>query len=284
MAPHYWHLLASEQTDLLFLPPFNRDFARLQEWCNRWCLMLNPNKTKALVISTARTVSPPHVDLVLSGVYIRSSPNLDILGVKFDSKLTFKDHVRGIVSRVSRRIGILRLVKHICGHLCFTSLLFCICCPNPWVCSPVWGSAAECHLQLLERQVFRWPGCVPSRVSCSVIDVVWLGLGCCTRLIRTLITICSASFHHLLQLEFDKPELRAQLIYWSFKYQGVERPNLLGLSCRLRFDWGIILPSLRLTLECWMGSRVQSTFDCFPELCFFQFSVAQVLWGCECNL
>ena len=30
--------------------------------------------------------------------------------VKFDRKLTFEDHVRGIVS-VSQRIGILRLVK-----------------------------------------------------------------------------------------------------------------------------------------------------------------------------
>ena len=50
---------------------------------------------------------------VLSGVSIRASLNLDILGVKFDSKLTFGDHVRGIVSRVPQRIGILRLVKRI---------------------------------------------------------------------------------------------------------------------------------------------------------------------------
>ena len=55
----------------------------------------------------------PHGDLVLSGVSIRASTNLDILDVKFDSKLTFEDHVRVIVSRVSWRIGILRLVKRI---------------------------------------------------------------------------------------------------------------------------------------------------------------------------
>ena len=28
-----------------------------------------------------------------------------------------------------------------------------------------------------------------------------------------------------------------------------------------------------------MGSKVQSTVGCFPELCFLQFSVAQVLVG-----
>ena len=44
-------------------------------------------------------------------VSIFASPNRDILGLKFDSRLTFEDHVRGIVSCVSQRIGILRLLK-----------------------------------------------------------------------------------------------------------------------------------------------------------------------------
>ena len=92
--------------------------ARIQEWCNHWCIILNPNKTKALVVSRSRTVNPPHGDLVLSGVSIRDSPNLDILCVKFDSKLTIEYHVRGIVSRVFQRIGILRLVKRIFVDTC----------------------------------------------------------------------------------------------------------------------------------------------------------------------
>ena len=91
----------------------NRDLARIQQWCNHWYMILNNNKTKALVFSRSRTVNPPHGDLALSGVSISASPNLDILGVKFDSWLTFEDHVRGIVSRVSQRICILRLVKRV---------------------------------------------------------------------------------------------------------------------------------------------------------------------------
>ena len=70
---------------------------------NLWCMILNPNKTKALVVSRSRTVSPPHGDLVLSGVSIRASSNLDILDMKFDSKLTFEDHVRGGMFPVSLR-------------------------------------------------------------------------------------------------------------------------------------------------------------------------------------
>ena len=76
-------------------------------------MILNPIKTKALVDSRSRTVNPPHGDFVLYGVSICASTNLYILGLKFDSRITFEDHVRGIVSRVSQRIGILRLVKHV---------------------------------------------------------------------------------------------------------------------------------------------------------------------------
>ena len=107
------------------------------------------------MVSRSRIVNPPHGDFVLSGVSIRASPNLDILGVKFDSKLTSKDHVRGIVFCASQRIGILRLVKRV---FVYTSVL--LRCHYVFVlqileyCSQVWGSAAECHLQVLERQVY----------------------------------------------------------------------------------------------------------------------------------
>ena len=149
MTPHYWQL-----------------FKRIQEWFNHWCMIPNPNKTKAFVVSRSRTVSPPHGDLVLSGVSIRASPNfdIDIFGVKFNSKLPFGDHVRGIVSRVSQRIGILRLVKRISvDNSVLLHCYFPFVLPILQYCSPVWGSAAACHLQLLERQVYSVDGLCPDQ-------------------------------------------------------------------------------------------------------------------------
>ena len=74
----------------------NRDLARIQEWCKHWCTVLNHNKSRASVFSRSRAMNHTHVYLVLSGVSIRASTNLDILGVKFDGKLNFEDHVRGV--------------------------------------------------------------------------------------------------------------------------------------------------------------------------------------------
>ena len=79
------HLSNIEYNIIEKIVTINRDLARIQEWCNHWCMILNLNKTKAVVVSRSRTVTPPYGDLVISGVSIRATPNLNILGVKSDS-------------------------------------------------------------------------------------------------------------------------------------------------------------------------------------------------------
>ena len=171
-------------------------------------MILDSYKTKALVVSRSRTVSPPHGDFVLSGVSILASSNLNVLHVKFDSKLTFEGHVHGSVSHVSQRIGILRLVKHIfVDTFVLLRCYFTFVLPILEYCFHVWESAAECTFCFLTARCIWGPGFVPIKVSCCcVIDIGWLGLVCYTRLNQTLITVCSASFH-LLLLKFDIPKL-----------------------------------------------------------------------------
>ena len=148
---------------------------------------------KALVVSGSRTVNPPYGDLVLSGVSICASPDLDILGVKLDSRLTFEYHVRGIVSRVSKRIGILRLWS--------VSLWTPLCCfvADMHLFSQSLSFVLRCGDLLLNNVIFsywhtrciRWPGFALIRLSCCVIDVMLLHCVCCARLIRIWIIVCS---------------------------------------------------------------------------------------------
>ena len=60
-----------------------------------------------------------------------------------------------------------------------------------------WGQLLNVIVSFLSTRSIGIQTLVPIRVSCRVIDVVWLGLVCCRRLIRTLIAVCSAS------LEFE---------------------------------------------------------------------------------
>ena len=77
--------------------------------------------------------------------------------------------MRGIVSRVSQKIGILRLVKRVFVD---TSVLlrcyYAFVLPILEYCSHVWGSAAECHLQLLKRQVYSVARLCPDQTFLSL--------------------------------------------------------------------------------------------------------------------
>ena len=85
------------------------------------------------------------------------------------------------------------------------------------------GQLLNVTFSFLSHRCIRWPGFVPIGVSCRyVIDVLLLGIVCCIRLIRTLIIVCSASFH-LLLLEFDLRDLRyrTSIRVWSIKAKKV---------------------------------------------------------------
>ena len=132
----------------------NRDLEKIGNWCCAWGMKVNSLKTKTMVISRSRTAVPAFPDLVMSGVVLGEEKQLKILGVTFDRKLTFESHLRGVASSAAQKLGILRKawgVFHDCALVrkCFWSFLL----PVLEYCSPVWCSAADCHLALLDRIV-----------------------------------------------------------------------------------------------------------------------------------
>ena len=103
--------------------------------------------------------------LTMGGTVLKESDNLAILGVTFDSKMTFEKHLRSVSRAASQRLGILRQswkVFHdrlLLGR-CFRGFVL----PVLEDCSADWCSATDTHLRLLDRVVsrtsfFNW-GCV----------------------------------------------------------------------------------------------------------------------------
>ena len=153
------------------------------------------------MVGRSRTVNPPHDDLFLSVLSICASPNLDNLCMKFDCRLTFDDHVRGIVTQ---RIGILRFVMRV-----FVDTSVLLCCyyafvlPTLEYCSPVWGSDAECHFQLLERQVYS--------VARHCPDQTFLSL-CHRRHVAALCMLCKVNLNsnHCLFSELPSASVKVR--------------------------------------------------------------------------
>ena len=85
-----------------------RDFGRVSEWCDLWGMKLNASKTKTMTVSRSRTVHPQSPPLTLGGTVLKKSDDLIILGVTFDSKMTFEKHLHLVSSAAYQRLGILR--------------------------------------------------------------------------------------------------------------------------------------------------------------------------------
>ena len=95
--------------------------------------------------------SPP---LTIGGTVLKESNDLVILGVTFDSKMTFEKSLRPVSRAASQRLGIFRTswrVFHdrwLLGR-CFHGFVLHVL----EYCLAVWCSAADRHLKLLDRAV-----------------------------------------------------------------------------------------------------------------------------------
>ena len=89
---------------------------------------------------------PQSPTLTIDGTVLKESDDLVILGVTFDSKMTFEKHLRSVSRAASQRLGILRKswrVFHDRSLLrrCFWGFVL----PVLEYCSVVWCSAADTH-------------------------------------------------------------------------------------------------------------------------------------------
>ena len=71
-----------------------RDLGRVSEWCDLWGMKLNASKTKTMVFSRSFKMDPHSPPLTIGGTVLKESDDLVILGVTFDSKLTFENLLR----------------------------------------------------------------------------------------------------------------------------------------------------------------------------------------------
>lgn len=136
----------------LIAESLNNDLNIIHAWCMQWGMRLNPNKTKDLIISRSRTINPAHPPLSINGTLINTTNQIRLLGVTLDSKLTFRAHLREMSRVISSKLGILRKCSKIYQdddilRNCFFSFIL----PHFEYCAPVWMSAADSHLDLLDR-------------------------------------------------------------------------------------------------------------------------------------
>ena len=92
----------------------NSDLREIANWFSTNSLLINPNKTKLLVVGVpqlTRNLSLPPV--ILLGTTIKPSPVVKDLGVWIDSIVTFDDHVSKLSSSCLYDLRRINRIKHL---------------------------------------------------------------------------------------------------------------------------------------------------------------------------
>ena len=61
-----------------------------------------------MIVSRSHIMHPQSPSLTIGGTVLKESDDIVILGVTFDSKMTFEIHLRSVSRAASQRLGILR--------------------------------------------------------------------------------------------------------------------------------------------------------------------------------
>ena len=87
-----------------------QDLLKLEMWCAKWRIKLNPDKTKVILFSRFILTRKTELNLKLYGEILKIYPQVKFLGITFDSQLTFKKLFEDILNRCNTRYHRLRLL------------------------------------------------------------------------------------------------------------------------------------------------------------------------------
>ena len=119
------------------------DLGRVSEWCDLWGMKLNASKTKTTIVSWSCTMHPQSRPLTIGGTVLKKSDDL-ILGLTFDSKLTFEKHLHLVSRAAFQRLRILRKSWRVFHDRSLLERCFCsFVLPVLEYCSAAWCSAAD---------------------------------------------------------------------------------------------------------------------------------------------
>jgi len=124
----------------------NRTLQKLQNWCSINRMVINSKKTKAIPFGFSDFPSLP---LLYDGEAIEYVDSAKVLGVIFDSKLTFAQHVASLRRKISWRAGMIHRLRYYLPKLVKLRLYHALVQSQLAYCSLAWCNSSRSHIQQL---------------------------------------------------------------------------------------------------------------------------------------
>ena len=126
----------------------------VQSYFTSNCLKMNPTKTTLLLIGTPQSLKKSHhFQLNISGHTLTPSQSVKMLGVTIDSNLSWENHIANVTKKCNSILFCLYKIRHHLTPEARKLLIEAHVFPHILYCLSVWGGAAACHLNRLQRVV-----------------------------------------------------------------------------------------------------------------------------------
>ena len=145
---------------LLALPPnqtadavsmLNDDLREITKWCCRNSLLLNPDKTKLLVIGVPQlTKTLPTLSVTLMGKKIEPVTTAKDLGIYIDKSLNYNDHINKISSSCIYKLIMINRISYLLDRKSLLLLIHSFVFNKLLYCSSVWSNTSKKNIKKLQ--------------------------------------------------------------------------------------------------------------------------------------
>ena len=130
------------------------DLRRIGAWCCANSLLINPDKTKLLLLGTRQMLGkiPDDIHVTLLGKQIYPVSSAKDLGIIIDASLTYDEHVTNLVSSCAASLCQINRIKYVLDRQTLITIMKAVVFCKLYYCSSLWAnSSAERNLKKLQR-------------------------------------------------------------------------------------------------------------------------------------
>ena len=131
----------------------NEDIRMVASWCCNHSLLINPEKTKLLIMGTRQLLStlPEGFHITLLGKEIYPVSSAKDLGIILDKSLTYDDHITEVVSKCVAALCQINRVKHLFDTKRIVTLIKTLVFSKLFYYSSVWSNTSKKNIDRLQK-------------------------------------------------------------------------------------------------------------------------------------
>ena len=118
------------------------------QWLRSNKINLNAGKTELVIFSPKRKQITKYLDFRISGQKIEISNRVKFLGIRIYQHLNWNDHIKNIIPKLTRAIGVLSKICHYVSKFLLKTIYNSIFKPHLIYACHVWGQNGNCLKKL----------------------------------------------------------------------------------------------------------------------------------------